>query len=106
MAPFHWRIDRAEGLDILRGLEGVTARIYFEGFRRQLRDTPFRFERRAYHPAPDPINALLSLGHTPLLGALVRSSGFRAGIVESAVGSLAEPGNYRARLGVSRYSSR
>lgn len=31
-----------------------------------------------------------------VLGALVRSSGFRAEIVESAVGSLAEPGNHRA----------
>lgn len=62
---------RSTDLNALRGSEGAMARLYFEGFRAQLRDTPFRFERRRHHPAPDPINALLSLGYTLLLGEAV-----------------------------------
>ncbi|MDD5035121.1 MAG: CRISPR-associated endonuclease Cas1, partial [Methylococcaceae bacterium] len=68
---FRARIESAPDLNTLRGFEGAVARLYFEGFRRQLLDTPFRFERREHHPAPDPINALLSLGYTLLLGEAV-----------------------------------
>lgn len=71
LASFPAKIEHAKDLDTLRGLEGRIARLYFEGFRERLAATPFRFERRAHHPAPDPVNALLSLGYTLLLGEAV-----------------------------------
>lgn len=57
----------------LRGLEGVAARVYFAACGRRLADSDLRFFGRRRHPAPDPVNALLSLGYTLLL-AEVRSA--------------------------------
>ncbi|MEW6296010.1 MAG: CRISPR-associated endonuclease Cas1 [Candidatus Diapherotrites archaeon] len=47
----------------LLGLEGSGARAYFAGFAKMVRHS-FGFTGRARHPAPDPVNALLSLGYT------------------------------------------
>jgi CRISPR-associated protein Cas1 len=54
--------------DVLRGHEGAAARAFFGGLREHLIDTPFAFERRQQHPPPDPVNAVLSLAYTLLLG--------------------------------------
>lgn len=86
------KIDRATDLDSLRGYEGTLARVYYAGFRQQLLDTPFRFEKRQQRPAPDPINSVLSLGYTLLLGEAVlatQSVGLDryAGTLHSADGS-------------------
>ncbi|HBY96648.1 MAG TPA: CRISPR-associated endonuclease Cas1 [Chloroflexi bacterium] len=60
------RVGTARDLDTLRGFEGQAAVAYWSGFRALLRGT-WGFEKRAYHPPPDPINALLSFGYTLLL---------------------------------------
>jgi CRISPR-associated protein Cas1 len=69
------RVDSAQNLDELRGLEGMAAKEYF-GLLRNLFHPPrdgqsWRFDRREYYPPPDPINALLSFGYTLLLNDLV-----------------------------------
>jgi len=65
------RAEEARNLEELRGLEGQAAKEYFSLFRRLLR-TPsgggsWGFERRAYYPPTDPINALLSFSYSMLL---------------------------------------
>lgn len=60
-------------LEEIRGLEGIGARIYFAAYGKLLRED-FAFTGRQYHPAPDPVNALLSFGymlvHNELTGML------------------------------------
>ena len=65
------RAERARNLDELRGFEGQGAKEYFSLYRRLLHppvDGPtWGFERRAYYPPTDPINALLSFAYSMLL---------------------------------------
>lgn len=61
------RAAEAPGLEQLRGLEGLAARRYFEGFREALRNPAFTFDGRNRHPPRDPVNACLSFGYTLLL---------------------------------------
>jgi CRISPR-associated protein Cas1 len=56
---------RADDPDRLRGYEGQAAVHYFSGLRALL-DPAWGFTVRAYHPAPDPMNALLSFGYALL----------------------------------------
>lgn len=56
----------ATALDSLRGFEGKAAAFYFEAMRTLL-PSAWGFTKRAYHPPPDPANALLSFGYTLLL---------------------------------------
>jgi len=69
------RVDSARTLDELRGLEGQAAKDYFSLFRRLLRPpqdgSSWGFERRAYYPPTDPVNALLSFTYSLLLRNLV-----------------------------------
>ncbi len=53
----------AEALDELLGIEGASARVYFDAFARMLL-TGFSFKSRQKRPPPDPVNALLSLSYT------------------------------------------
>jgi CRISP-associated protein Cas1 len=77
----HWRVEgRAQiaralratcdcsNLASLRGHEGEAARHFFAGLRAHLAGSPFVFDARRQHPAPDPVNAALSLGYTLLSG--------------------------------------
>ncbi len=57
---------RAATLDTLRGHEGAASAAYFRALR-ALIPQEWGFVRRIYHPPPDPVNALLSLGYTLLL---------------------------------------
>jgi len=65
------RAENARNLDELRGFEGQGAKEYFGMFRRLLKPPSdgqrWGFERRAYYPPPDPINALLSFTYSMLL---------------------------------------
>jgi CRISPR-associated protein Cas1 len=54
--------QRASNLDSLRGFEGKAGAYYF-GAWRLLMPKGFQFTGRAYYPAPDPVNALLSFGY-------------------------------------------
>lgn len=57
---------RASTPDALRGFEGKAGVHYF-GALRLLLDPRWQFKGRAYHPPPDPFNALLSFGYSLLL---------------------------------------
>jgi CRISPR-associated protein Cas1 len=69
------RIDDARTLDELRGYEGAAAKSYYHLMRLLLRPPSgghsWGFDRRAYYPPTDPINALLSFGYTLLLNDIV-----------------------------------
>jgi len=56
----------AKDLDSLRGYEGKAAAYYFAAWRALL-DPAWGFRGRQYHPAPDPINAVLGFGYALLL---------------------------------------
>jgi len=64
------RLDGTQDLDVLRGLEGQGAALYFDAFRRLLRHS-LGFRKRVYYPPTDPINAALSFGYTLLLNQLI-----------------------------------
>jgi CRISPR-associated protein Cas1 len=66
MAAMQIQAAQTQTLDELRGVEGKAAAEYF-GLYRQLLNDPMGFQQRAYHPPPDPLNALLSFGYTLLL---------------------------------------
>ena len=61
-------VDNADGLDLLRGLEGEAARTYFNVFDHLIcsQKDDFRFEQRSRRPPLDKINALLSFVYTLL----------------------------------------
>ncbi len=69
------RLGAAQNAEELRGMEGQAAREYFAIFRRLLAPPPgggaWGFDRRAYYPPTDPINALLSFGYTLLLNDMI-----------------------------------
>ncbi|UFX83266.1 CRISPR-associated endonuclease Cas1 [Candidatus Absconditicoccus praedator] len=58
-------IAKCDNIDALRGYEGSSARIYFNGFAKFIKE-PFKFESRNRRPPKDPVNAMLSLGYTLL----------------------------------------
>jgi CRISP-associated protein Cas1 len=59
------KIPTATSLDQLNGYEGIASKAYFGAFRAALKGD-WDFTARQYNPAPDPVNALLSLGYTML----------------------------------------
>jgi CRISPR-associated protein Cas1 len=71
MDAMRTRAENARDLNELRGFEGQGAKEYFSLFRRLLKppqDGPsWGFERRAYYPPPDPVNAALSFAYSMLL---------------------------------------
>jgi CRISPR-associated protein Cas1 len=56
-------ISDAANINTLMGVEGNAAHIYFGGFSKMILGE-FTFAGRKKHPAPDPVNALLSFGYT------------------------------------------
>ncbi|MCI0396608.1 MAG: CRISPR-associated endonuclease Cas1 [Chloroflexi bacterium] len=56
---------QARDIDTVRGYEGRAAVYYFAAIR-SLLDPAWKFEKRAYHPPPDPFNALLSFCYSLL----------------------------------------
>ncbi len=61
------RAENAENIKELLGIEGLSARKYFEGFRIILKpEWRFDFTKREKRPPVDPVNSLLSLGYTLL----------------------------------------
>jgi CRISP-associated protein Cas1 len=63
-------ISDASGIDSLMGIEGATARTYFEGFKKMIL-SGFEFEGRRKYPAPDPVNALLSFCYTLMFNEIL-----------------------------------
>jgi CRISPR-associated protein Cas1 len=63
---------RGGTLDSLRGYEGKAGAYYFDAFKALLAQD-LGFSGRAYHPPPDPVNALLSFGYSLLLRDITAS---------------------------------
>lgn len=62
---------QAENLDTVRGLEGRSAVLYFQGFAQGFRTAGVEFKKRVRRPPTDPVNALLSLGYTLLFNTVL-----------------------------------
>jgi len=58
---FQEKLDTAETLNEVMGIEGICARVYWDCFKRLLKYPSFT--RRDYRPAPDYINSALNLGY-------------------------------------------
>ena len=61
-------LDAAESINEIMGIEGVSARYYWDCFKHLLAEPVF--VRREYRPAPDYVNALLNLGYSFLANEL------------------------------------
>jgi CRISPR-associated protein Cas1 len=92
------QLEKKEGLDGLRGIEGDAARAYFEAFPNLIiGDAPaFAFKQRSRRPPLDPVNALLSFLYT-LLTHDVRGALESVGL-DSFVGFLHRDRSGRAGL--------
>jgi CRISPR-associated protein Cas1 len=65
-------------LEGLNGVEGMAARYYFNGYAKMMLGE-FTFDGRRKYPAPDPVNAILSLGYTMIfneISSLLDGMGF------------------------------
>jgi CRISPR-associated protein Cas1 len=82
-------LAEAKDVDVIRGIEGHGAALYFRGLGAALTHPEIRFERRNRRPPRDPFNACLSFGYTLLLGR-VESAVHRAGL-DLYVGALHLP---------------
>lgn len=85
------RLRTAADLDSLRGFEGAAAHAYFAAFV-VLLNPDWSFPGRKRHPAPDPVNALLSLGYIILyqcVAGLIQARGLNPhlGIFHTGTGS-------------------
>jgi CRISPR-associated protein Cas1 len=68
MTAFSKSLSKAETVDQIMGIEGVSAKYYWDCFKRLLKSQDFT--RRDYRPAPDYVNALLNLGYAFLANEL------------------------------------
>lgn len=75
-------LKTSASIDSLRGSEGGAAALYWKAFA-ELIPAPWQMPRRQAHPAPDPINALLSLGYSILynsVAGLLQARGIHAAL--------------------------
>lgn len=89
-------LERAEDFDVVRGLEGRAAALYFPIYGQSFVQEEFRFRKRSRRPPRDPANAMLSFGYT-LLGTVMESLVLKAGLDPHA-GFLHEPAYGRPSL--------
>jgi CRISPR-associated protein Cas1 len=70
------RLPSCDNLEVLRGIEGESARAYFATFDRMIREdrNMFKFDGRNRRPPTDPINALLSFLYALLLNDCVTAA--------------------------------
>lgn len=60
------KVDDVDDINKIRGYEGAGSAEYFKHFSKLIKNPEFIFNKREKHPAPDPVNAILSLGYTLL----------------------------------------
>jgi len=60
------RVRTPGNFDVLRGMEGAAARVYYGVFKNLIRNESFAFNGRNRRPPLDPVNALLSFVYTLL----------------------------------------
>lgn len=75
-------------MDLLRGMEGTGARLYFSCWGEYLRDTGFEFRGRNKRPPLDPVNAVLSFVYTLLTNEVL--SAIKTAGLDPYLGSLHE----------------
>ncbi len=75
-------------IEMLRGMEGLSARIYFSVFPLLIRNSDFIFKGRNRRPPRDPVNALLSFIYTLLTNEVL--SAIKAWGLDPYMGSLHE----------------
>jgi CRISPR-associated protein Cas1 len=73
------RVARCDDIEVLRGLEGQAAALYFGQFGKLLRNDEFQFARRTRRPPRDPVNAMLSFGYA-VLGSVLETEVLRCGL--------------------------
>lgn len=56
-------IEGTDDIDALRGIEGITAKIYFAAFHNMIAADGWTFTKRSRRPARDPVNALMNYGY-------------------------------------------
>lgn len=65
------RVERATGLDELRGIEGAAAAAYFREWPNLIKVLGFPFPGRIRRPPTDPVNALISFGSVLLMNEVL-----------------------------------
>jgi len=70
LPPLLVSIQKSTSLDVLRAYEGQAAIQFFAAIRTKLKYSGFNFKARQRHPAPDPVNALLSFAYALLQGEI------------------------------------
>ncbi len=89
-------IPELDTLDILRGVEGNAARIYFKAFGYLIKNPDFTFSIRTKRPPLDPVNALLSFIYTMLTNEVL--SAIKTSGLDPHLGALHEPAYGRPSL--------
>lgn len=82
------RLEKADTLENIRGLEGAASRSYFQCFGRLIRNPQFTFTGRNRRPPLDPVNALLSFIYTLLTNEVL--SAINAAGLDPYLGALHE----------------
>jgi len=78
LKQFVEKINDAQTLNELVGIEGSATKVYFEAFAKIIAGK-WKFTKRTKHPPKDPVNAMLSLAYTLLgneIGSLAEALGF------------------------------
>lgn len=87
--------DKIGCMDKLRGVEGINARIYFDALK-EIFVSDISFHGRKKRPAPDPANAMLSLGYT--LFANIITGALHARGLDPSIGFYHDPRSGRASM--------
>jgi len=90
------RLRSEDDLEVVRGLEGMAAALYFGQFGKLLLSDELTFAGRNRRPPRDPINACLSFGYA-LLGTVVEAEVLRCGL-DPLVGFFHQPHPGRSSL--------
>lgn len=79
-------LNKSNGLDVIRGLEGAATRFYYSAFKHLIRNDSFLFSGRNKRPPLDPINAMLSFVYTLLTNEVL--SAIKTSGLDPYLGSL------------------
>lgn len=90
------KVSQASTLDEVRGLEGASARIFYQGYGLLIKNENFSFTGRNKHPPLDPVNALLSFVYTLFTNQVVNA--IKASGLDPYLGALHEPAKGRPSL--------
>lgn len=82
------RLERAEKLDEIRGVEGYGTRLFFSVFGMLIRNDAFQFTGRNRRPPRDPVNGMLSFVYTLFTNEVV--NGIKSCGLDPYLGSLHE----------------